>query len=293
MVRKNRLTRVNAFVIAVCALVFFVAQVDAQNPENSLLWKVEGNGIKPSYLFGTVHVLPQADFELKPKVVKAFESSEFLVLELDMSNPNMQMEMMRYAPMADGQTLDQLFTQADYKVLDSILVGTVGMGLGMVNTFKPFIISSFLIGRLIDGQPASFEASLVQMAAAGENKVVGLETMSEQMAVFDAISYESQAEDVLEMVYKEAEMKRFYQEMINLYRNELVSALYDQTTSYVDDEKEIDLLLHNRNKNWISQIGELTREKSAFIGVGAAHLGGDEGLVKLLRDAGYTLTPVY
>jgi uncharacterized protein YbaP (TraB family) len=293
MVRKNRLTRVNAFLIAVCSLVFFTIQVDAQNPENSLLWKVEGNGIKPSYLFGTVHVLPQADFDLKPKVVKAFEASELLVLELDMSNPNMQMEMMQYAPMAGGHTLDQLFTQADYKVLDSIMVATVGMGLGMVNTFKPFIISSFLIGRLIDGQPASFEATLVQMAAAGEKKVVGLETVAGQMAVFDAISYESQAEDVMEMVYKEAEMKKFYQEMINLYRTEQMSALYDQTTSYVDDEKEIDLLLHNRNKNWISQIGELTREKSAFIGVGAAHLGGDEGLVKLLRDAGYTLTPVY
>lgn len=269
-----------------------VPNTSAQDLENTLLWKVEGNGMKPSYIFGTIHVLPQADFEIKPKVKEAMMESEQLVLELDMTNPNLQMEMMQTATMKEGKTLDKLFDPADYAVIDSLMKITVGMGLAMMNTFKPFMINTMLIGRMIEGQPASFEMSLIQMASEQKMTIIGLESIAEQMAVFDAISYESQAEDVLEMINKEQEMRAMYVKMVDLYKNEKLSTLYEMTSDYVDNEDEMNLLLHNRNKNWLAMVPQLTKEKSAFIGVGAAHLGGKSGMIALLRGAGYEVTPI-
>ncbi len=275
-----------------CLVLFAGFGLTAQQLENTLLWKVEGNGIQPSYIFGTIHILPQSQFEIKPKVKEALSECEQLVLELDMTNPNLQMEMMQSATMKDGQTLDNFFAPSDYAVIDSLMKITVGMGLSMINTFKPFMVNTMLIGRFIEGQPASFEMSLIQMAAEQKMTVIGLETIAEQMAVFDAISYESQAEDVLELIHKEQEMRDMYAEMVSLYNREQVSTLYNMTVEYVDNKEEIDLLLHDRNKNWLSRIPELTKYKSAFIGVGAGHLGGKEGMIELLRGAGYKVTPI-
>jgi len=68
----------------------------AQNKKgNSLLWKIEGKGIKTSYLMGTFHMLPQKDFLLKDKVKNAFKASDQIVLELDMDDPTMQSKMMQ------------------------------------------------------------------------------------------------------------------------------------------------------------------------------------------------------
>ena len=80
--------------------------ISAQQSGNSLLWRIDGNGIQTSYLYGTFHLLSTSDFELKEKVSDAFNASDQLVMELKMDDPMMQMEMMKYIHMKDGTTLD-------------------------------------------------------------------------------------------------------------------------------------------------------------------------------------------
>ncbi len=267
-------------------------RVQAQDIDNSLLWTIDGNGTERSYLFGTIHVLPQSDFELKPKVVSAFEECKKLVMELDMSNPNMQTEMMKYAMMTDGTTLDQLLEQEDYQRLDTMLNETMGLRADMVKTFKPFIVSTFLLGRYIGEQPASFELTLTRMATEGEKEIVGLETVEDQMRVFDKISYKSQADDLEEMINDESEMRKMYADMIELYRKEYTSELFDTTTEYLDDSNETAIMLFDRNVSWIPLFKEIAAEAPCFFAVGAAHLGGEKGLINLLRREGYTVEPV-
>ena len=95
----------------------FMLSAIAQNLENSLLWKVEKDGEKPSYLFGTIHVLPQADFELDENVKKAFSESEELIMEMDLTDPTLQAIMFLGMNMADGMTLDKLLSKEDYDAL--------------------------------------------------------------------------------------------------------------------------------------------------------------------------------
>lgn len=284
-VRVKRL--LTAFVIAGTATC-----AQAQTTENTLLWKVEGEDIKDAYLFGTIHLLPQSEFELKSSVIEALDASETLVLELDMSDPAMQGKMMQKAPMKDGETLDKLLDEPTYQKLDKMLQESIGANVAFMNGWKPFIVSSFLIGRLIEGQPASFELSLVQAAKKREMPIVGLETLEEQMSIFDRIPYQSQADDLAEMVNEEEKIKNLYAEMVAAYKAENLSRLYEMLTEYMDDPKERDMMLGDRNRKWVPVFAEKAADTKIFMGVGAGHLPGEDGMIALLREAGYKVTAV-
>ncbi|WP_332913994.1 TraB/GumN family protein [Algoriphagus boritolerans] len=77
----------------ILALSFWlVGSATAQ--ESSLLWKISGNGLeKESYLFGTIHIICKSDFLMDERITTAFESTEELILELDMSDPQLQLKM--------------------------------------------------------------------------------------------------------------------------------------------------------------------------------------------------------
>lgn len=263
----------------------------AQDLENSLLWKVEGKEIETSYLFGTIHLVSQSDFELKQRVIDALENSETLVLEIDMSDPAAQGKIMQKAPMKGGATLDKLLDQETLGKLDKMLQESIGASAAFMNGWKPFVVSTFLIGRLIDGSPASFEASLAQAAKRREMPVLAFETVEEQMALFDEVSYESQAASLAEMVNDEAKMKKLFAEMVKLYRAEKVNELYALLGEHMEDEEE-QVLVKDRNERWVPLFGEMAEDSRLFVAVGAGHLPGEGGLVNLLREAGYKVTAV-
>ncbi|MEP5611491.1 MAG: TraB/GumN family protein [Cyclobacteriaceae bacterium] len=278
--------------IGVFVALSIVHEGKAQELEQSLLWKIEGKGIQPSYVFGTFHLLSQKDFQLKDKVKEAFQLSDQLVLELDMDDPSMQMKVMQNASMKDGKTLDELLTDEEYEMLDRVLISTIGAGLENYNTVKPVILSSLLLPTLIDGLPASFELTLVQMATEGKKEVFGLETIEEQMQVFDKIPYGDQIEDILEIVTERERMLSVFNLMVEVYKMEDASKMYEMISEYMNGENELESFLLERNKKWISRIDNFARQKSSFFGVGAGHIGGKEGVINLLRKEGYTVTAI-
>ncbi|MBN1132493.1 MAG: TraB/GumN family protein [Bacteroidales bacterium] len=288
MKRKN----CGYFLLALVILVLFSRDTPARQTEKSLLWKIEGKAIKTSYLFGTFHMLPKSDFEIKEKVRDAFNLCEQLVLELKMDNPLMQLELLNYVAMKDSMTIDQLVDSADYLRLDQALRESVGIGIAMFNSYKPMLIGALLIMKYIEGEPASFDLTLTEMAKERGIPIAGLETVKYQVSIFDEIPYEDQIKDVMKMINEEERMTEMFSEMVSTYRNEDLNALFDLTRQDAVSEKEIELMLLKRNRDWIPKIEILSKDKPTFYGVGAAHLGGEEGLIFLLRKAGYKVSPV-
>ena len=258
----------------------------------TLLWKIEGEGIHTSYIYGTFHLLPEKDFVLKEKVQNAFNSSDQIILEVDMDDPQLQLKMMQNATMKDNVTLDQLFSLEQYKALDQLLQKLQGANISVFNTLKPSLLISLLLTNYIEGTPISLEYYFVELAKKQEKGIHGLETIEEQLAVFDKIPYQDQANNILEMLENEEETKKTFAEMIALYKSEDAKGIYDYTLDYFNNEQEKELLLKNRNEAWISKIGQFAKEKASFFGVGAAHLGGEEGVLNLLQLSGYTISPV-
>ena len=132
-----------------------------------------------------------------------------------------------------------------------------------------------------------------KITEAAEKEIIGLESIEEQMAIFDSISYENQAKEIVNYLNEKDKMKGIFEKMVSTYNSDDPSKLYDMFAEYYDKDAEtMALMLDERNKNWLSRIPEITKSQATFIGVGAGHLFGEMGVINLLREAGYTVEAV-
>jgi uncharacterized protein YbaP (TraB family) len=262
------------------------------NLENSLLWKIEKKHAKTSYLFGTIHMISEGDFFISKHVEKAFRKSQALFMEIDISNEEEMMSIMQYANMSDGKTLMDLLSPSDYALLESTMRELTGIEMASLNSFKPFVLESFLIQNMIEGPIESYEMTFAEMAKKDEIPILGLESVKEQMALFDELPYQEQAKDLMTYVRGDEDMKKLFVEMVEMYKAQNITALYNYMQSYFPNEKWMQKLLFDRNAKWISTLEENMAEQRIFIAVGAGHLGGEKGVIALLRNAGYEVTAV-
>ena len=181
-------------------LVFGIFSIfnQAQPLEKALLWKISGNGLeKPSYLFGTIHAT--CDATLDAATLKALEETKQLYLEIDMDDPMLQMQMMQGIAMKDGVTISSLVSEEEFVLIDEFLQENIGMSAKMINTFKPFVLSSMLLPKLLDCEFQSVEMELMKVTKAQNEEVYGLETIGDQLQVFDKIPYQDQVNELLKI----------------------------------------------------------------------------------------------
>ena len=266
----------------------------AQPLENALLWKISGKGLEhPSYLFGTIHAT--CDATLDGTTLKALEETKQLYLEVDMDDPMLQMQMMQGMAMNDGVTIASLVSEDEFVLLDEFLQQNIGMSAKMINTFKPFMLSSMLLPKLLDCEFQSIEMELMKVTKAQSEEVYGLETIGDQLQVFDKIPYKDQVEELLKTAKSDlSKEKEEMNKVMEVYKTkdiEKMLVVMDESDNKVSADNK-DVLLVNRNRNWIPVIEKVIKSTPTFFGVGAAHLAGDDGVIKLLRKQGYKVEAV-
>ena len=278
--------------------------VDQRPITNSLLWAISGNGLEDtSYLYGTIHLIGKEDFFLTEATKEAFSKSEKVTFEInmeDMSDMGVQMGLMMKAFMTDGQTLSDLLEETKY---NEVKAHFEKMGIGMMWQFmekiKPMFLSVFASmdmtggGGLNTGEMMSYEMEFMEMAKTKDKTIGGLETAEYQMSMFDSIPYKAQAEMLYESIKAETSSEDQLDEMVKLYKNQDLRGMMKM---FAADEEGVgqyeDLLLVGRNKNWIPIMQKMMNEQVTFFAVGAGHLGGNNGVVNLLKAEGFTLTPM-
>ncbi len=272
--------------------LLFIFTITAQNLENSTLWKISGNNLeKPSYLFGTIHLTCNASFDEDAK--KALDETTQIVLEIDMDDPALQQKMMGDMFMKEGKTINDFLSEEDYKIIDTFFLENLGISLKNMQNLKPFFLSTMLYPKMLDCPIQSYELELVKIAKTQEEEILGLETIEDQLLVFDTIPYQDQINDLLRTAKDKLKYdKENFSKMLKLYDDEDISKLLKMI---IEDEnysfgKYQDVFLNNRNKNWISKIKSYSKDKPTFFAVGAGHLAGEEGVINLLRKAGFTVT---
>lgn len=263
--------------------------------ESSLLWKVEGPGIKKGcYLFGTMHLIEKEHFYFPSKLVKLVEKSDALVMELP-GLPN-QLEAMKYVTLKEGSFFD-FFTPEQ---TDSILVWAkekMGMSEESFRTsmskMKPFVVVQMATQMQFIGKTESYEMTLDHIAREKGLKIYGLETVAEQMSFFDKLTPEQQTRMVMDGLRDGDAAIEMTRKMQELYKGQHVDSLFlmiQQEGGVMADEQSS--FLDQRNEKWIPQIVDLASKQKVFIAVGAGHLGGPNGVIRLLQKQGYTVTPV-
>ena len=283
----------NTLIKIIVTIVLSVLSATLYAQDSSNLWKIEGNGIKTSYVFGTMHLISQKNFNLKDKVKKAFEASEQVVLELDMSSPEFMKDVMAHSYLESGTELKSYMDDSEYELLDNYLKEKTGNGMQMYNTAKPLMLLSVVLMTSLDEPAASFEMILMTMAKEANKSMQGLETYESQVAIFEHTPYEKQIDDVVKMIQSPEENKALFDNMAQIYISEDIEALYGYMDEYMNHDVELMAkFLDERNNNWIPEIAKMSKDVSTFYGVGAGHLGGKQGVINLLKKAGYTVTPI-
>ncbi|MGI8636746.1 MAG: TraB/GumN family protein, partial [Segetibacter sp.] len=262
----------------------FLVASKAQIPtEKTLLWQVSGKGItKPSYLFGTIHLMCSGELKMPEVVKEKFNTSEELYLEVDMDDPEMFKEMMAGMQMKDSSTLENLMGNKFDRV-DAIFKTSTGLPLKMLNTAKPMLIISMIYPSLLGCTPVSWESVFQQMAKEKSIEIKGLEKLQDQIDVFDKIPYKVQSDMLVKTLLNIDSAKIEFQEMLDVYKKKDINQLNILTSKQEDFGEYQDILLSNRNRNWIPVIGEEAKKRPTFFAFGAGHLGGETGVINLLR----------
>lgn len=271
----------------------------AQKENNTLLWKISGNGLeKPSYLFGTVHMLCKEDAFLSQNMLKAIEAADRVYLELDMDNLFEMMSAITKMKMNNDTTLADLLSPEEYKMAKKYFEEKATMlPFSVLETYKPMVASSLLMesSSACDEQVA-MEQLIMDEAKKKGKRIEGLETVAYQMSIFDSIPYKVQAAALMKGISddgKESDEDKEFKELMKAYKEQDLNKLGEMVSKSEDGMMEYqDLLLNNRNRNWVVKLKTLLKDKALVIAVGAGHLPGEKGVIDLLRKEGYKVTPV-
>ena len=260
------------------------------------LWKIEGE-TNTVYLMGSIHMLPPELYPLPQAYDLAFNDAEKLVFEIDESILDQQLAqktVQEYAQLAPGQKLKDLLDPDDYTQIRT-LAKEKNVPMFMIDPFDPWFSGLTLVSMQYLNAGLSPEYGIdqhyMQRGIKAGKPISGLETMQEQFSMFDSMSIDMQAEMLIETLKQEIDVKEFIDSMIEEWQEGDMSALQallqEDFTKYPE---MYDILLVNRNKNWIPQITSLfTGEDDYLVIVGAAHMLGDQGVIRLLEAEGFTV----
>ena len=276
-----------------------LAQEKNKNQFNTLLWQISGNGLqKPSYLFGTIHLICSGDALLSDSLKRAIQGSDAVYFEVDMDNLFEMLGVVRKMKMRDDTTLADLLDKEDYEKVKKYFEnkGTL-LPFSILETYKPLLAASMLMESGSEcTSPEAMEEVIMKEAKNHGITVKGLETMSYQMSIFDTIPYKMQALQLVKYVNDagkgEVDNKE-YNKLMQAYKDQDLSKLEELTrSSDMGIANFTDILLYNRNQNWVEKLKIILPERSVVVAVGAGHLPGEKGVISLLRKAGYTVKPI-
>ncbi|SHM09849.1 hypothetical protein SAMN05444266_106355 [Chitinophaga jiangningensis] len=275
-------------IILVCLTLMCL--LGLQTNAQSVLWKVSGKGLeKPSYLFGTIHMLCAGDFEIKPKVKAALEAADTYVAETDIQSTEAR-KIMQIATLSNEPQSKRL-PAATYKEVDSILMKHLKIPLEKLDNFTLSTIYSILIMSTYKcTELKQYETELLKIAIGKQIKMDTLESVAAQVQFLNK-SYND--EYAIAQIRAVDDYSHILSTLVSSYKSEDFKRLYaDITAEKFMDKNSKHWLLHVRNENWAKKMPAMMQKGSNFFAVGTAHLGGEDGLIKLLQNQGYTVEPI-
>ncbi len=282
--------------VLIASVMTIISFAQNNKTDNTLLWKVSGKDIRqPSYLFGTLHLLCQDKILWSDAMEQAFNTTKQLYLELPMADADFQQEMMQSIILTDGRQLKDFFLENDYQKLTAYMKDSMQMDIAQFAPMKPFGLMSLFMMKAVNcnGQMrVAYETMLMSKAAEKTFEIKGLETLSTQISVFDNLPKDSMAAMVMTYINNTNKTTDDYKRMLNTYLAQDINAIYKEFSSSPDMLYLKPALLDNRNKDWANKIPAIAQEKPTFFAFGAAHLGGEEGVISLLRKQGYRVEAV-
>jgi len=269
-------------------------------PRRGLLYEIR-TGANTVYLFGTLHVGKPELYPLGRQANMALAASERLYLEVSLADTtSVNADTAAAAMYGDGTTLGQKLPAPLLEKVSARLA-QYQFPQELALKMKPWMLGQTLL--LLEAKRRGYDPELanefylMDYARAAHKEILGLETLSEQFAIFDRMS-QAQQQAFLEQTLSELDDSRFesrLRAMVDAWANGDVRALeaelqYEKTQDSVFAGILIPRLIDERNRVMADRIADIARSgPKSFVAVGALHLVGKDGIVELLRRRGFTV----
>ena len=285
------------FVLLFSTVSSIQAQTVKTTASSGLLYEISGKNLKkPSYLFGTIHLMCEKDMFPAEKLKSYINQTEQMMLELDLDDPIVMQKATKGLMLPEGKTMKTYLKPEEYAKVDELFKNYLGVSFDHFQTFKPLLASVVLLTspKVIGCQPpAAYDNFLAQTATANKMPVLGLETVEAEFAALDSQPFDKQIEALNKMAANPEKSFGDFMNMYQIYLTQNSDKMFELIVGQLKSEgMSQEKLLDERNTNWIPVIEKNIQVTPSFIGVGGGHLGGKKGVVNLLRAKGYKLTPI-
>ena len=284
--------------VLVAALILWAAPgiSRADTPLHSL-WELHGKH-NTVYLLGSIHVLRPADYPLSPTVLEAYAKAKSLLMEIDigeMDTEQAQAQMLSGATLPDGKTLAEVLGPRRYAHATS-LARDVGVELATFDQFAPWFaaeaISQLQLMQLGFQPQSGVEMYFAQRARADGKRIAGLETVHDQIALFEGMSMDAQAEYLLSSLEQAHELPREVDDMVHAWQRGDTAWFDGRLRSELGRDPALyQSVLAARNRKWIPKIEALLNaDQDCLVIVGTGHLVGRNSVIDLLQKDGVGAT---
>ncbi|WP_051332466.1 TraB/GumN family protein [Cucumibacter marinus] len=294
------------------ALYAEIAAEAAATPNTeSLFWRIEAEGVAPSYLFGTLHVADERVLDLPAPVENAFETIDTLAVEVvNADDPQLLGQLMASNPgllvALDGTTITSRLEANEAAALENALAAR-GVPLASIEPLQPWIVTTMLATSACEfalqaGGATPLDGVLEKRALNTGKTVIGLETMQDQLEAITGISEEFFVASLADLAELSAQgdLDALQDTITALYLSGDIGVVLPLTVAFSAESAAIDgemaefeeKLITVRNEGMAESAAPLIDKGNAFIAVGALHLPGETGLVRHFRERGYTVTPI-
>jgi len=259
------------------------------------LWEVK-DADTTIYLFGTVHALPEGKPWFDGRIRRAFDASDEMVTEVDLRDQTASSTAMQQAGMLpQGQSLREMMTPENRQQFEAAVVG-LGLPVASLDQMEPWLaaLTLSLLPLLQQGYKTDSGVEMALSAQAGTKQRDALETVAQQIDLFDAMPVEAQLTFLDKTVEAMPDAKRSLDTMVDEWLRGDADGLAKQLNAEIDDPVLYQRLLTQRNANWAQWIQRrLQQPGTVFIAVGAGHLAGSDSVQRQLAKRGVKVERIW
>jgi len=268
------------------------ASVRADGPLHAL-WELHGKH-NTVYILGSIHVLRPSDYPLAPAVLNAYGNANSILMEVNLAQVDlqgMQTELLASARLPEGKTLQGIMGDARYQRAQ-VLAREVGVDLGIFDAFAPWFaaeaISQMQLQQLGFQPQSGVEMFFLERARTDGKSVAGLETVHDQIALFNALSMDEQADYLVSSLEEAHDLPKEVGAMVHAWAGGDTQWFADELKSEIGRDPALyDSVLVARNRKWVPKIEALLNDsKNYLVIVGTAHLVGEGSVIALLKKDG-------
>ena len=237
-----------------------------------------------------MHVKDQRAFGALTVVEEKIEECDAFAAEFDFEEAKgFQPENQMQNP--ENQSLKNLFKPKKYDKIADFLEKQTGMDIAFFEHQKPFVIYQLITETLFhQDMPFALDRYLYEHAKTHNKILTGVETFAEQMAIMEKITFEQQAKMLYQTVKNFKNYRKQLNKLTRLYQEGKLQQLNKSARKGMGSLRK--LLVDDRNYIMADRIAEMTAQQSTFVAIGAGHLGGKSGVLRILKLKNMKLKPI-